>query len=77
MRIRTYLAILAIFAATGFAGGLQVRQPPKVVTKEVFVETQVPVCAPLLVPQKQAKVYRREVMKLAAAIPASALGRTK
>ena len=66
-KLKSFL-VLALLALS-FAGGMSVRQPPKVVVKEVFVYEKVPVYQQV----KQGKYFGKQRDTLAAALPASVL----
>ena len=63
---------LALTLGASFYLGLAVRQPPQIVKHDVFIDRQVAVCAKLPTALNTRRV-KAETMKLAAAIPASAL----
>ena len=65
LKSATVLTMLTL----SFLGGLQARQTPKIITKEVFVYVQ----QPTFLPFKGNKYAHEQQDKIAASIPASAL----
>jgi CxxC motif-containing protein len=72
MKFRTKLRLVTLLAccAGSFYAGLQVRQPPKIVTHDVFITEHVPVYVPV---KTAKKYYGEQINRIAATIPASAL----
>jgi hypothetical protein len=74
MKLRHHLTIIAVLCSVSFYEGT--KNSVKTITKEIMVETQVPVCAPLLLPARTNAKFKKAINAknmLAAAIPQTAL----